>query len=55
MADIVASMVVESAVGFARLLRPLNQTWAEAAEVGWVVGRGKEAGWKGAAGEKPLC
>lgn len=34
---------------------PLNLAWGEQAEGGWVVGRGRGAGWKGAARAKPCC
>ncbi|ROV99232.1 hypothetical protein VSDG_03886 [Cytospora chrysosperma] len=33
----------------------LDQTWAEEAEAGWEVGRGKEAAEKGAARERTCC
>lgn len=32
-----------------------NQTWGGQAEAGWEEDRGKEAGWTGAAREKPCC
>lgn len=33
----------------------LSLAWAERAEAGLVVGRGREAGWMDAAQEKPWC
>lgn len=38
-----------------RSCESLSQTWAEEAEAGWEVGRGKEAAEKGAARERTCC